>query len=60
MRRVHCRKCWQQTLQMTRQCAFCGDTDIVRRAKGLGELLIYIAGGTSIIGLMAWIAVTLF
>jgi RNA polymerase subunit RPABC4/transcription elongation factor Spt4 len=36
---VHCRKCWQLTLQMTRRCAFCGDTDIVRRAKGLGELL---------------------
>ena len=54
MRRVHCRKCWQLTPRLAKQCAHCGHVDELRRLQGLGELTIYIAGGAGAIGLLVW------
>lgn len=60
MRRVHCRKCWQQNALLTQQCTHCGDIDKFRFGRGLAELLLYMAGGAAAIVVTAWGAMIFF
>lgn len=57
MRRVHCRKCWQSTPLLARQCTHCGHADAARRVQGLAELAAYVAGGAGTVVLLVWMAV---
>jgi hypothetical protein len=54
MRRVHCRKCWQQNSLLTKRCSQCGDIDTIRLGRGLAELAAYIVGGAGAIALIIY------
>jgi hypothetical protein len=52
MRHVRCRKCWQLTPMLAKNCTSCGDADGTRRLWGVAELSVFIVGGLAVVGAM--------